>query len=223
MAITLLSTAPPALTSAELAEISATTPSTFEGIAPLLRHKEEQVEVTVDPAFEEFTGGKGELWITEGAVSFYSPSTSTGLSIPFPHLTLHAISRAPLRASSAATESGATDGGPCIYCQIDESEALEDSDEMEGDTREVIIVPSNPEALDKIFETLSACAALHPPPSSSSAGMFGGLDPDSMVYADADGNLVGPGVDGEEEDETEPSSAGRVRSDFVANTRKGPY
>lgn len=77
------------------------------------------------------------------AVSFYSPATSTGISIPFPHLTLHAVSRAPLRASS---ESGAPDGGPCIYCQIDESEALEDSDEMEGETREVIIIPSNPEA-----------------------------------------------------------------------------
>lgn len=77
------------------------------------------------------------------AVSFYSPSTSTGISIPFPHLTLHAISRAPLNASSV---SGAADGGPCIYCQIDESEALEDSDEMEGETREVIIIPSNPES-----------------------------------------------------------------------------
>lgn len=53
--------------------------------------------------------------------------------------------------------------------------------------------------------------------------MFGGLDPDSMVYADADGNLVGPGVDGEDEDEVEPSSAGRVRSNFVGNTRKAPY
>lgn len=66
MAITLLTAAPPALSSAELAEISAATPSTFEGIAPLLRHKEEQVEVTVDPAFEGLSGGKGELWITEG-------------------------------------------------------------------------------------------------------------------------------------------------------------
>ena len=66
MAITLLSQPPPALSQAELAEISASTPSTFEGIAPILRHKEEQVTVTVEPAFEGFTGGKGELYITEG-------------------------------------------------------------------------------------------------------------------------------------------------------------
>lgn len=74
------------------------------------------------------------------AVSFYSPSTSTGLCIPYPHLTLHAISRAP------TTADGAT-GQPCIYCQVDENEALEESDEMpEGETREVIIVPADPAA-----------------------------------------------------------------------------
>ena len=54
--------------------------------------------------------------------------------------------------------------------------------------------------------------------------MFDGLDPDSMVYADADGNVVGPGAEGlAVEDETEESGAGRVRSDFVGSTRKAPY
>lgn len=46
-----------------------------------------------------------------------------------------------------------------------------------------------------------------------------------MVYADADGNLVGGGVEQmtAEEEANELSSAGRVRSDFVGKTRKGPY
>lgn len=74
----------------------------------------------------------------------------------------------------------------------------------------------------------STCAALHPPPSSSSGdgGVFGGLDPSSMVYADAEGNLVGPGMgaDGDDDDEAEESSAGRVRSDFAGGpTRMRPY
>lgn len=66
MAITSLTAAPPALTAAELAEMSLTTPTSFEGIAPILRYKEEHVEVTVDPPFQGCSGGKGELWITEG-------------------------------------------------------------------------------------------------------------------------------------------------------------
>lgn len=80
------------------------------------------------------------------AVSFFSASTSTGLSIPYPLITLHAISRVPLRPftapsadSNGSAESG---GGPCIYCQIDETEGAED--DGEGTTREVIIVPTNP-------------------------------------------------------------------------------
>lgn len=70
MPITLLTQPPPALTPSELAEISAATPSTFEGIPPLLRHKEEEVEFNLEPAFEGFLGGKGSLWVTEGCVKF---------------------------------------------------------------------------------------------------------------------------------------------------------
>lgn len=93
--------------------------------------------------------------------------------------------------------------------------------------------------MDLIFETLSACAALHPPPHSSSGaddGAFFGLDPTSTVYADVDGNVVGgdwadageiPEMTAEEEASlgggAVDSAAGRVRSDFVGSTRKGPY
>ena len=57
-------------------------------------------------------------------------------------------------------------------------------------------------------------------------GAFGGLDTDSMVYADADGNLAGGGVEQmtAEEEADELSSAGRVRSDFAGGpTRHAPY
>jgi nucleotide-sensitive chloride channel 1A len=88
--------------------------------------------------------------------------------------------------------------------------------------------------VDKIFSLLSACAALHPATSSSGAAdLFGGLDPDSMVYADANGNVVGPGVvndatedaqDSRDDADQQDSEAGRVRSDFVApGPRRGPY
>lgn len=65
MAITLLTSPPPALTPPELQDLSQSTPASFEGIAPLLRHFEEEVEITVDPAFEGFTGGRGSIYVTE--------------------------------------------------------------------------------------------------------------------------------------------------------------
>ena len=72
---------------------------------------------------------------------------------------------------------------------------------------------------------LSVCAALHPPTNTDDAnGMFG-LDPDSMVYADADGNLAGPGMIEQmtAEEEANEGSAGRVRSDYLHDTRRAPY
>ncbi|KAL8278422.1 hypothetical protein RQP46_009112 [Phenoliferia psychrophenolica] len=222
--IALLSSPPSVLTDAQLSELSGSTPASFQGIPPLLRHQELNVQLSVEPAFEGYVGGSGTLFVTEDSVSFFSSETSTGLAIPYPHITLHAISRAPI------TTTG-TGGGPCIYCQVDESEGGDDSEAAHDEdgyaiSREVIIVPADPSSLDKIFEMLSTCAALHPPPSSAmdGGGAFGGLDPDSMVYADADGNLVGPGMDATAgDDEAESSAAGRVRSDFVGQTRPSPY
>ncbi|GAA5866064.1 hypothetical protein JCM1840_003397 [Sporobolomyces johnsonii] len=255
MAVTLLSAPPPALTPPELQSISASTPATFQGIAPLLRHLEHDVELRIEPPFEGFEGGTGSLWVTEEALSFFSPTTTRGISLPYPHITLHATSRTP---------------SPCIYCQVEESEGLEDDDgEGEGTTREMWIVPKEEGSLDTIFSTLSYCASLHPPAapsalsgggpsilsesesqsrshsSSGPAALFAsmGLDPDSMVFADENGQLAGPGLafldagegEGEtasegqwedvpeEEGDKDDSSAGRQRSDWVNPGRKAPY
>ncbi|GAA5932331.1 hypothetical protein JCM1841_000851 [Sporobolomyces salmonicolor] len=253
MAITLLTAPPPALTPPELQSISASTPATFEGIAPLLRHLEDDVELRIEPALEGFEGGTGSLWVTEEALSFFSPATTRGISLPYPHITLHATSRTP---------------SPCIYCQVEEHEGWEDDDgEAEGTTREMWIVPKAESSLDTIFSTLSYCASLHPPAAPSALGgpavlsesqsqsqshacsgqaaLFAsmGLDPDSMVFADENGQLAGPGLaflDGagegedaagdaqwedvpEEEGDKDESSAGRQRSDWVNPGRRAPY
>ncbi|GAA5842911.1 hypothetical protein JCM9279_004027 [Rhodotorula babjevae] len=221
MPVTLLSAPPAALSRDELLAISAETPSTFEGIPPLTRHHEPRgVRIRVDPPFDGFTGDSlvdGQLFVTEEAVSFYSPSTSTGISLPYPHLTLHAISRqpAPPAASTAAAPNGTPDaqGGPCVYCQFEETAEMQDDDDGAG-TREMWITPESEHAVEAIFAALSLCASLQPSSSTSDpsilsqsqsastadtdgpGAMFAamGLDPSSMVYAAADGSLAGPGL-----------------------------
>ncbi len=64
--ITALTSPAPALTREELTDLSAATPSTFSDIPPLLRHKEESVHFSIDPACQGFSSGKGVLTITEG-------------------------------------------------------------------------------------------------------------------------------------------------------------
>lgn len=68
--LTKLTSPPPSLSLEDLNQISASTPSSFEGIPPLLRHFEDNVEFFVDPPFEgvggEGAGSLGGLCITEG-------------------------------------------------------------------------------------------------------------------------------------------------------------
>lgn len=69
MTISVLSSPPEALSREELAAISSSTPSTFEGIAPLTRHHEPNgVTLRLEPAFDGFTGEglEGALYVTEG-------------------------------------------------------------------------------------------------------------------------------------------------------------
>ncbi|GAA5986767.1 hypothetical protein JCM11641_004783 [Rhodosporidiobolus odoratus] len=261
MTLTLLTAPPQALTAEELANLSSSTPSTFEGIAPITRHHEHELRVKVDPAYEGFTGDdlEGELWITEGALSFYSSAASTGLSIPYTHVTLHAISRTSAPSTTATADAPAQ---PCIYIQFEETENAEETDDYDGSgSREMWLTPKDAESIEKIFSTLSYCASLHPTTSSSAPGVLSGgvngngesdshfndpsaalfasmgLDPDSMVYAGADGEVAGPGLaalqcengtDGQWEDveaEQEQPETGRQRSDFVnpGRARGAPY
>lgn len=175
MAIERITSAPPALSQEELDSLSASTPESFAGIPPLLRHKEEDVFWTVEPEYQGVKQGRGTLWVTEEyaqlelsvksqltrsvyrRLSFLSSASasagesgSTGLSIPYENITLHALSRAPLPASSSQTNGHAngngttTATGPCVYCQINEFEN-EDADEYEN-SWEITIVPSSSES-----------------------------------------------------------------------------
>ncbi|BGP16190.1 hypothetical protein JCM10213v2_004185 [Rhodosporidiobolus nylandii] len=296
MPLSLLSGPPPALDRDQLADISAATPASFDGIAPLLRHYEaDGVRVRIDPAYQGLTGDgvEGGLWVTEGsrwrvpklegagelplkrregtffatflrdsegALSFFSASSGAGISIPYTHITLHAISRssAPSSDSPASSEQEAR---PCVYVQFEEDENAEESDDYDGSgSREMWITPKEAENVDKIFATLSYCCSLHPTTSTSAPGVLSdstngessshfndpsaalfasmGLDPESMVYAGADGELAGPGLatlqgdengaDGQWEDveeEQQQTEGGRQRSDFVnpGRARGAPY
>ncbi|KAH9921312.1 regulator of volume decrease after cellular swelling-domain-containing protein [Fomitopsis serialis] len=140
--------------------IVASTPASFASIPPVLRHKEENVSVTIDPPLEGFPLedlANGTLYVIESALVFLS-ANGRGWSVEYPSITLHAISRA--------------ESGPSIYCQLDEAAALADSEapiDEDADTemKELIIVPRDATSLEPIFEALSLCASLHPDPASA--------------------------------------------------------
>lgn len=149
-------------------------------------------------------------------------STGVGFQVPYHAITLHAIAR--------------PESGPLIYCQLDElAEELEAGESSENDEaadmRELNIIPSNHasrkfckgqndlhmlivanRSVELIFEAMSLCASLHPDPNVSEDD---DLD-DALVDESAFETFTG-------EEGEELSEVGRVRSDFVNNSRYAPY
>ena len=181
---TLIITAVPDFVSPEEhRNIVASTPSSFSDIRPVLRHKQDNVAVKLDPPLEAFTpedGANGVLYVIErcadlllslrmsvhksaSALVFMS-STGRGFQVKYPAITLHAISRGD---------------APSIYCQLDETDNSSPPDESSEDVpmRELTIVPQDPgsrtsylrhsivPAYDSISQwssSLKPCPSVHP-------------------------------------------------------------
>ncbi|CAE6461665.1 unnamed protein product [Rhizoctonia solani] len=146
---------PKFITVEEHKQLTASTPSSFGDIPPVLQHKEENVQVIFDPPIPDLgSDEKGTLYVIESALAFVWPS-GAGFTVEYPRITLHAVSR------------GET--GPSVYCQLDESAngpgAPGGDEEQDSEMREMKIIPSNAESVEPIFEALSQCAALHPDPN----------------------------------------------------------
>ncbi|KAI0774969.1 regulator of volume decrease after cellular swelling-domain-containing protein [Trametes elegans] len=195
MAITLIDTLPKFISTEEHRNLVASTPASFADIPPVLRHKEENVSDSAN----------GELYVIESHLVFLS-ATGRGFQVEYPSITLHAISRG--------------EKGPSIYCQLDEgAPAAENGQPQNGeeedvsDMRELTILPKDPSALESIFEALSLCASLHPDPGAEDE-----MDDDDDAFVDP-GEFETFNGDADQE----LSEVGRVRSDFLNNSRFAPY
>ncbi|XP_038070929.1 methylosome subunit pICln-like [Patiria miniata] len=139
-----------------------------------VRHKQNNVALHV----ERENLGNGVLYIAESYVSWIN-ATSQGVKIPYPAISLHAVSR-DLTAYPHE----------CLYLMIDTAlmpELLqipisrdtggagdnEDDEEEEtqpdqaGAIRELRFIPDNKQTLEPMFTVMSDCQTLHPDPEDS--------------------------------------------------------
>lgn len=151
--ITLVDALPKFVSPEEHKTLVASTPASFSDIPPVLRHKEENVSITLDPVLETFSAedcANGTLYVIERyetrlyfmacayprySVLIFMSASGHGIQVEYPSITLHAISRA--------------DGKPSIYCQLDEhvaSPEAEGEDDEANNMRELVIVPQAPTA-----------------------------------------------------------------------------
>lgn len=110
--------------------------------------------------------GSGVLYIAESRVSWAKEGEDSGLSLEYPHIAIHAVSRDLSNFCH-----------PCLYLMIDvkleepenamnggnSSDSEEEEDEDAAMT-EVRFVPSDPSSLDHMYKALNECQVLHPDP-----------------------------------------------------------
>ncbi|KZT56950.1 hypothetical protein CALCODRAFT_524156 [Calocera cornea HHB12733] len=164
-----ISAPPTFITVEEHRDLTSSTPDSFNSIPPVLRHKEANVTVSLDPPLPGLEGEniKGTLYIVESVLAFVAASGS-GFQIDYPSITLHAVKREPTRVS--------------IYCQLDETpEGQPLPEDEDSEMREMFIVPETEDSLEPIFEALSICASLHPDKAGDDDE-----DMEDEMFADAD-------------------------------------
>ncbi|WEW56021.1 hypothetical protein PRK78_001456 [Emydomyces testavorans] len=138
--------------------------------APAVEDSNAQEEIVIDGV---------NVWVTSEKLLLYNPAAATGVAIPYPTISLHAIQRLKLPGSPEAP------GVQGLYMQLSTGSGAEDTEEdLEEDVVSLTIVPQSPQPTvpqgegeneslltdekpsetptELLFAALSACSNLHP-------------------------------------------------------------
>lgn len=91
-------------------------------------------------------------------LTLFNQTTSTGISIPYPSISLHAIQR----LSDPADLSQQVQG---LYMQLELSDPLSVGDSEDADVVEVTLIPTLSSETQTLFAAVSNCSNLHPDPT----------------------------------------------------------
>ncbi|KAH7079638.1 regulator of volume decrease after cellular swelling-domain-containing protein [Paraphoma chrysanthemicola] len=220
MAIRHLDAAPKTEDFTPLQEHQEQTPTTFFGAKPVLYARYPGLTLSApasqlqqDAAFFRFnTENEGEDVLIKDVeifvnandlILFQTTPTSTGVSIPYPSIALHATMK-----YKSTVEA--------LYMNLSLNDADAVNDEEEIQTLELTILPpsysSNPDTacIKEIFNAMNTCADLHPDEPGSddegnnvldetAPGASGWITAENMdEYMDEDGNFRGTVIGGEE-------------------------
>lgn len=201
MPLATIHTAPTLNSFTPLAEHQAQTPTSFYSTKPVLHYHAldtralaAQAQLSKLPIFRQLDGpadGEAEqstnsLEVVEAFISsenltLFNNSTSNGLSIPYPAISLHAIQTLTDPADPTQQVQG-------LYMQLDLADPFSaDEDDAEPDTVELTLIPppmsteGGRSAIQDLFEAVSNCSNLHPDPSFEDDEEMGDGDVDSRI------------------------------------------
>ncbi|KAL8722987.1 MAG: hypothetical protein Q9225_000603 [Loekoesia sp. 1 TL-2023] len=154
-----------------------------------------------------------DIWVTSDKFLLFSPTFSTGVSIPYPSISLHAIQRSPEPSlllqllSSTGPQFDDHDPEGTISLTIIPKPSVQQPRTQEtgqeptsssappSGEEPISEVDSRPDPINQLFSALSDCADLHPDPASNSDI---DIDDDNTNYAatNADSEPLYTQIDG---------------------------
>ncbi|KAL8796919.1 MAG: hypothetical protein Q9182_007281 [Xanthomendoza sp. 2 TL-2023] len=147
------------------------TPALKSLLPPQQQINGSSTEGAPDDLGHEITIEGVDIWVTSDKFLLFSPTLAAGISVPYPSISLHAVQRSPQ---------------PSLLLQILSSSGPRFDDHDPEGTISMTIVPrsesapaslpqpeappqsSSPTTVERLFSALSACADLHPDPTSNS-------------------------------------------------------
>ncbi|KAJ5562767.1 hypothetical protein N7535_002789 [Penicillium sp. DV-2018c] len=234
-----LDNSPEASSFVPLAEHQSRTPSSFYSGPPVLYHHSQRCKIVIlerellanpalnalrsDNASNSVTSGAQQdsdekevaiadvdTWVTSEKFLLFSPSTSKGVSIPYPSISLHALQRLRVPGTDAEVQG--------LYMQVATPGAPTEEDEEEECVAFTIVLPADAPAqaqaqdsadtetntetpTQQLYGAVSACSYLHPDPVEDDSDDEGGTkfitaeEHDGVFQLGGNGDLPPP-VDG---------------------------
>ncbi|KAJ5794967.1 hypothetical protein N7457_001566 [Penicillium paradoxum] len=187
-----LTNSPEASSFVPLAEHQSRTPTSFYSGPPVLYHHSQRCKIVVlerellaNPLLnalrgtDSVTSGDGDekevaiadvdTWVTSDKFFLFSPAASTGVSIPYPSISLHALQRLRVPGTDAEVQG--------LYMQIATPGPPTEDDEEEECVAITVVLPADAPAQESVdaepetetptqqlYGAVSACSYLHPDP-----------------------------------------------------------
>ncbi|KAG6133631.1 hypothetical protein E4U38_002731 [Claviceps purpurea] len=123
-----------------------------------------------------------DVFVHSENCTIFCPNTESGVSIPYPSISIHAVTRSPAQDG---------EGNSSVWMQLDFADGGSDDDDF--NTVELTISPADSEDAQKLYDAVANCSNLHPDPAH---GDGEDDDCDRIVFESSVDNISVEGLPG---------------------------
>ncbi|KAG6006490.1 hypothetical protein E4U21_007034 [Claviceps maximensis] len=140
-------------------------------------------EATINGDAEQIVKQTVEVFVNSEHFTIFCPKTESGVSIPYPSISIHAVKQVPTQDGGASNAS--------IWMQLEFSQGGADDDDF--NTVELTISPVDAADAQALYDAVANCSNLHPDPAHGDDGDEEEDDCDRIVF---ESQVEGEAVEG---------------------------